>query len=163
MKYLVIIILFIFSTPAKAAFHVGSSVIVLGNHNLSPTYNLGYSKLFDNDLTLGIVSNVLFPTEDTLRKKGFKVEYKTTYLSILVGHKLNTRTVLSFMVSGVKVDNSVYLGNTNISREKIHTVVWGGNLNYYFTDKIAGSLSVVSDKAKIGLKDSLIIGINVYF
>ncbi len=165
MKYIIIIILLTFSTPVKAGFHVGSSVAI---DNLSSNYNVGYSKsvyseLLNDKLYLDLATNVLFPTEDNLRKKGFKIKYKATYVSFLLGKKVSSRFVLSFMVAGVKVDNSVYLGNTNISREKIRIVVLGSHLNYSITDKIAASIAIVAPNTKIDQKTNLIVGVNFYF
>lgn len=163
MKYIVIIVLFFFSSPAKAGFHMGSSIIATGSKNISPTYNIGYSKLFSDDWVLDSTTNILFPAENKVRIRGFAIEQEITHISLLLGKKFKG-FVPSIIVSAVKVDNSVFLGNINVSREKTHALVFGGNLNYPFiTNKIAVSAFFLLPNTNIDLKLSSGFGFSYYF
>jgi len=177
MKYLIILILLLlFSSPARAGFHVGTSLTVLGADDITPSYNIGYSKSFKSansgsktiidavldDLVLDFTTNAFYPTESEFNKKGFGVKSKVTYGAFFVGKKFN-RCIPSLFAALVKVDNKIYYGDINIDNYDNKAVVFGGNVTYFVTENIAGSAFVLLPNTNIDSKYSVGLGVNWYF
>ena len=162
MRHLILLLLLLFSTPAYAGLHLGVSNILVGYTNTSLSYNVGYShktKYGFVDLT----SNVLYPTTNNDNIRGFYVESEVTHYTAFFGKKFG-RWALSPLLSYVKVDNKVYLGNVNILRDKINAVVYGFNATYFTKIKgVAGSISCLGPNTEINLKFSCGLGVNYYF
>ncbi len=167
MKYFIIAILLLFPGTAKAGFHIGSSIIATGNKNLSPSYSIGYYKEIGcKGCIIDFATNALFETENTVRERGYKIDNKLTYVSILIGKrfkKYDKYIVPSFLIAGVKSDNSIYIGEYNISRETKHAIILGANINVFLTDNISFSSAIVIPNEKLDSKWSTIFGLNYYF
>lgn len=164
MKYLVIIILLTFSTPAIAGFHSGTSLTTSKTNN-SHSYNIGYSKpikaICDNCI-LDLTTNVLYPTKTNFNMKGFRVKNKVNYVAALLGYKFD-RLIVSPLVSIAKVDNKVYYGNSLVEETSNYGIVFGGNATYFITQNTAGSIFVLLPNTNIDLKLSSGFGVNFYF
>ncbi len=161
MKYFVIFLLFTFSTPAFAGFHVGTSLMAVGSYNKSPSYNLGYSKLIKG-LSFDLTTNALFPTRNEFNKRGYAVESKVTYGTVLIGKQIG-QFVLSPLASLVKVDNKIYYGNMKVKDDTNYAVIFGGNVTYFLSNKVAVTLFGLRKNPKVGLKHSVGFGVNIYF
>lgn len=162
MKYIILLILLLFSIPAQAGFHVGSSLFVLGAEKTESSYNVGYSKFFKNNLVLDFTTNIFYPSKIKFNKRGFYVKSKRTYGAILFGKKIG-RYVLSTIVALVKVENSVYYTNINVDNYDNKAAVFGGHVTYFFTNNIAGSAFILLPNTNIDLKLSSSLGLNYYF
>jgi len=162
MKYFLIILLFIFSTSVKAGLHVGTSLTLLGSDDITPSYNIGYSKFFKNNWVLDFTTNAFYPTKSKFNKRGFAVKSKSTYGAFFAGYKLD-KSILSSFVTLVKVDNSIYLNNINIKNYDNKAVVFGGNVTYFPTKNIAGFVFVLLPNTNIDLRYSGGLGVNYYF
>lgn len=152
---------FLFSAAAKASFNIGTSIVTTGAKELSPSYNVGYSKLFLDKWVVGVATNAPFTREREVRKNGFKIKQTTTYISASLGKKIN-KFVPSLVIAGVKSDNSVYLGDLNLSREKTHAILIGGDLTYFLRENVAISAFVVLPDTNFDLKLSSGFRISYY-
>lgn len=161
MRYIVILILLLFSTPANAGLHIGISSFLLGSDDTAPSPSVGYTKCFEN-YCLDFTTNLPYPTKSKFYKRGFTVKSKGTYGAFSVGYKLD-KFILSSFVALVKVDNKIYYHNVNIDNYDNKAVVFGGNVSYFFTKRVAGSIFVLLPNTNIDLKYSGGIGINYYF
>ena len=162
MKYIVILVLILFSAPANARVHIGTSLMVLGPDDITPSFPVGYSKFFKNKIVLDFTTNAFFPTRSEFNKRGFLVKSKVTYGAVSVGYKLD-RAVLSGSAILVKVDNSIYYRNINIENYDNNALVFGINASYFFIENVAVSLFVLLPETKVDLKLSSGFGINYYF
>ncbi len=161
MKLFVTFLLLTFSTPSLAALHVGTSIMAVGSYNKTLAYNIGYSKLIKG-LSFDLTTNILYPAENRFNKRGFAVKSKATYGTLLIGKQIG-RFVLSPLASLVKVDNRVYYGNIKVKDETNYAVIFGGNVTYFLSKKLAVSAFVLRKNPKVGLKHSFGFGLNLYF
>lgn len=163
MKYIVIVLLFIFSSPANAGFHIGTSIMILGSDDTTRSYNGGYSWFFENGYVFDLTTNLPYPTESKFNKGGFKVKSKVTYIAGSIGYKLSRRTILSVFGTLVKVDNSIYYHNINIKNYDNKAVVFGGNATYFLYKNVAGSVFCVLRNTNIDSRSMCGLGANLYF
>jgi len=160
MKYIVILVLFFFSTPAKAVLHVGTSLALLGSDNNRPSFNVGYS-IIKGDLVLDFTTNLL-PTESSFDKRGYRVTSKTTYAALFLGYKAG-RSIWSGFAPFVLVDNNIYYRNFNVDNYDNKALAFGGNVSYFVTKRVAVSTFILLPNTNIDLKLSGGVGLNYYF
>lgn len=186
MKYFIIIALLMFSTPAKAAFHIGTALNDwrIGNQHFttlkesepSLSYNVGYYKEFENKLIVDFTTNALTPNmlgsderATAINNKAFHLESEITYVNMLMGTRLKGKfnnIVPALLMAYVQADTKAYNSKDDVYyliKDRTETIVFGANVNYFFSKKFSISSSIIFPDTKLNLKQSYSMGLNYYF
>lgn len=167
MKYLILLALLIFTTPAKAGVHVGISKIEGFNKS---SYFYGYEYEYADKFVIDFSTNILVGSikKEILYSNGvsYVINSKPTYVGVSFGRRFDTQIgnfVPSATFSFTRVRSRVYYNDINISNDSTHGIVLGGNVNYFPVDNIAISTFVLLGNDEIGLNRSVGIGISYYY
>ncbi len=176
-----ILLLLLFTNPAYARLHIGASLTdirlnspdykLVKESEPSVSYNIGYSKEFHHNLVVDFTTNAPFSLindannsdkRTIILKDGTHLsKSEVTYGSILLGKRFN-RFVPSLSMTYIQKETETYL-NDSMIRERKHTVVFGANMNYFFTSKFSSSLFCLFPNSDLHLRFSCGVGINQYF
>lgn len=180
MKYLVIILFLSLPACSKGYSGIGlTSYIKESNpsykaeHEFKPTITYSYSKpikIKELKLILSYstnrIDNLLFGDKknDITFNSGTRGvnRQKVTYDSFLAC-KLYNKWLPCLFIANTKIDNKYYINDSFLSRKINHVLLYGMNINYFFTKQIAGSFSYIFPNDEIYLDDGFVAGITFNF